>query len=78
MKTLAVVSAIILPLGLIAGIYGMNFDNMPELKSRYGYFFTLGIMAVVTGILLFFFWRRGWIFQKDDPIPVEPKVDRQG
>jgi magnesium transporter len=78
MKTLAVVSAIILPLGLIAGIYGMNFDNMPELKSRYGYFFTLGIMAMVTGILLFFFWRRGWIFQKDDPIPVEPKVDRQG
>jgi magnesium transporter len=48
MKTLAVVSAIILPLSLIAGIYGMNFENMPELKSQNGYFAVLGIMALVT------------------------------
>lgn len=65
MKTLAVVSAIILPLSLIAGIYGMNFDHMPELKTRYGYFLTLGLMAVVTIGLLVFFWRRGWIFQNE-------------
>ena len=65
MKTLAVVSAIILPLSLIAGIYGMNFENMPELKSRNGYFLTLGVMVIVTVILLVYFWRRGWIFQKD-------------
>jgi magnesium transporter len=65
MKTLAVVSAIILPLSLIAGIYGMNFEYMPELKSRNGYFLTLGLMALVTGALLVYFWRRGWIFQKD-------------
>ncbi|HEX6126174.1 MAG TPA: magnesium/cobalt transporter CorA [Pyrinomonadaceae bacterium] len=71
MKTLAVVSAIILPLSLIAGIYGMNFENMPELRTRNGYFLTLAVMAVVTGILLLYFWRRGWIFQKDDPIAVE-------
>lgn len=71
MKTLAVVSAIILPLSLIAGIYGMNFENMPELRTRNGYFFTLGLMAVVTIILLIYFWRRGWIFQKDDPIALE-------
>jgi magnesium transporter len=65
MKTLAVVSAIILPLSLIAGIYGMNFENIPELKTRYGYFMTLGVMAIVTFSLLFYFWKRGWIFQKD-------------
>lgn len=67
MKTLAVLSAILLPLSLIAGIYGMNFENMPELKSRYGYFATLGSMVLVTVLLLTYFWRRGWIFQgKDD------------
>jgi magnesium transporter len=66
MKTLAVVSAIILPLTLIAGIYGMNFENMPELKSPYGYFATLGIMFFLTVILLIYFWRRGWVFTKDE------------
>lgn len=67
MKTLAVVSAIILPLSLIAGIYGMNFENMPELKSEHGYFITLGVMVILTAILLWYFWRRGWIFQNNDP-----------
>lgn len=66
MKTLAVVSAIILPLTLIAGIYGMNFENMPELRSRNGYFITLGVMAIITIVLLFYFWRRGWIFQRGE------------
>lgn len=70
MKTLAVVSAIILPLSLIAGIYGMNFENMPELKSEHGYFITLGTMGVITILLLWYFWRRGWIFQKNDEPPV--------
>lgn len=63
MKTLAVVSAIILPLSLIAGIYGMNFDYMPELRTRYGYFGVLGFMALLSILLLVFFWWRGWIFQ---------------
>ncbi|MGH9947263.1 MAG: magnesium/cobalt transporter CorA [Pyrinomonadaceae bacterium] len=66
MKTLAVVSAIILPLSLIAGIYGMNFEYMPELKSPRGYFLTLGVMTLITFALLMYFWRRGWIFQKDE------------
>lgn len=72
MKTLAVVSAIILPLSLIAGIYGMNFKNMPELDSPIGYFLTLGGMVVVTLALLVYFWRRGWIFQSEPEI-VPPK-----
>jgi magnesium transporter len=74
MKTLAVVSAIILPLTLLAGIYGMNFENMPEIKSTYGYFITLGAMALITIGLLFYFWRRGWIFQGADEVPIEKSV----
>ena len=66
MKTLAVLSSIILPLSLIAGIYGMNFEYMPELKSPIGYFATLAVMAGVAIVLLIYFWRRGWIFQKDE------------
>lgn len=76
MKTLAVVSAIILPLSLIAGIYGMNFDYMPELRSANGYFVTLTVMALVTIGLLFYFWRRGWIFQREEEIgPTEKSPD---
>jgi magnesium transporter len=73
MKTLAVVSAIILPLSLIAGIYGMNFEHMPELRSENGYFLTLGAMALLTGLLLFYFWRRGWIFQRDEVVELRSK-----
>ncbi|HQZ97091.1 MAG TPA: magnesium/cobalt transporter CorA [Pyrinomonadaceae bacterium] len=73
MKTLAVLSSIILPLSLIAGIYGMNFENMPELRSEHGYFLTLGTMLVITVLLLVYFWRRGWIFQKDDEVIVKPR-----
>lgn len=68
MKTLAVLSAIILPLSLIAGIYGMNFENMPELKTEFGYFVTLGFMGLLTIVLLIYFWRRGWIFQRKSEI----------
>jgi magnesium transporter len=63
-KFLTIFSAIILPLSLIAGIYGMNFENMPELKTRHGYFITLGAMAATVVALLFYFWRKGWIWQK--------------
>lgn len=61
MKVLTIFSAIMLPLTFIAGVYGMNFDNMPELHSRYGYHATLIFMIVVAIGMLFFFWRRGWI-----------------
>ncbi len=77
MKTLAVLSAIILPLSLIAGIYGMNFENMPELKSSHGYFLTLGFMALITIILLIYFWRRGWIFQRETEIVLPKRIDDQ-
>lgn len=63
MKILAVFSAIILPLSLIAGIYGMNFENMPELHSPYGYYLTIGLMITIGVGLLIYFWRKGWIFE---------------
>ena len=61
MKVLTIFSAIMLPLTFIAGVYGMNFDNMPELHSRYGYFAVLLIMILVAIGMLWFFKRRGWI-----------------
>ncbi len=66
MKLLAVFSAILLPLSLIAGIYGMNFENMPELHSKNGYYLTVLLMLSIAVGLLFYFWRRGWIFEKTD------------
>ncbi len=74
-KFLTIFSAIILPLSLIAGIYGMNFENMPELKTRYGYFLTLVSMAIVVAGLLIYFWRKGWILQKEITIEDKKNVD---
>ncbi len=58
MRTLTMLSAIFLPLSFIAGIYGMNFEHMPELGKRWGYPLTLGLMGVVAAVLLVFFKRR--------------------
>ena len=63
-RVLTIVSAIILPLSLIAGIYGMNFDYMPELRTRYGYIAVLGLMGVIAGGLLLLFRRLGWLGRK--------------
>lgn len=61
MKLLTMFSAIVLPMSLIAGIYGMNFKYLPELDWPYGYYFALALMAV-TGLIgfIFFRWKR-WI-----------------
>ncbi len=61
MKVLTIFSAIMLPLTFIAGVYGMNFEHMPELPTQYGYFIVWGIMIVVAVGMLGFFWKRGWI-----------------
>jgi magnesium transporter len=70
MKVMTLISTIMLPLSLIAGIYGMNFENMPELKSANGYFLTLGVMFLVALGFIYYFWRKGWLFEsngKDSP-----------
>lgn len=61
MKTLTIFSAIFMPLTFIVGVYGMNFENMPELTWHYGYFMVLGGMAVVAGGMIIYFRRRGWL-----------------
>ncbi len=60
MKTLSVVATIILPLTFIASIYGMNFENMPELEWKYGYFIVLAVMVGVAMWLVAFFRLRRW------------------
>ena len=60
-RVLTVVSSIMLPLTLIAGIYGMNFENMPELKWTVGYPVVLSVMAALGLALVGVFWRLGWI-----------------
>jgi magnesium transporter len=59
-RTLTVMSAIFFPMTLLTGIYGMNFQNMPELAWRYGYFATLIVLVVLGGGLAFLFKRRGF------------------
>jgi magnesium transporter len=61
MKVLTIFSAIMLPLTFIAGVYGMNFEHMPELSTTYGYFVVWGIMLTVAVGMLGLFWWRGWI-----------------
>jgi magnesium transporter len=67
MKVLTIIATIFIPLGFIAGVYGMNFQpsvspwNMPELHWYLGYPFALTLMALVAGGLLYHFRRKGWI-----------------
>ena len=61
MKVLSIVAAIFLPLALVAGIYGMNFENMPELSWQWGYFAVLGFIGAVVVIAMMWFGARKWI-----------------
>ncbi|WP_338079028.1 magnesium/cobalt transporter CorA [Anoxybacteroides rupiense] len=60
MMTLTVITTIFMPLTFIAGVYGMNFDNMPELHWKYGYFAVLGVMALIAVAMFFLFKKKGW------------------
>lgn len=60
-KVLTIVTVVFLPLTLIAGIYGMNFQNMPELSSQTGYFMVLTAMAAVVALLLYIFRKIHWL-----------------
>jgi magnesium transporter len=61
MKALTLLSAVLLPLTFIAGVYGMNFDNMPELHTKVGYFVVLGVMISVALGMVAWFRSRRWL-----------------
>ena len=61
MKVLTIMASIFIPLTFMAGIYGMNFDFMPELHYKYSYFYLLGAMVVVCLILIWYFKRKKWL-----------------
>jgi magnesium transporter len=61
MQTLTIVTVIFVPITFMAGIYGMNFEYMPELGIRGAYFVLLGIMLTVVSVILVIFYRQGWL-----------------
>lgn len=61
---LTIISAVLLPLSLLAGVWGMNFKHMPELSLEFGYPMALTIMGMTAGGLLLYFWRMGWFGQR--------------
>jgi magnesium transporter len=60
-KVLTIISTIFIPLTFLAGLYGMNFKNMPELGWRFGYYGVLALMVAIVVFMLFFFKRKRWI-----------------
>ena len=61
MKILTIFAAIFIPLTFIAGIYGTNFEYLPELKFKYSYFFFWGVMLAVAAVMLIFFRKKKWL-----------------
>jgi len=60
MKTLTIFSVIFIPLTFLAGIYGMNFKNMPEYEYKYSYFILLGVMLLITVLTIWYFIKKKW------------------
>ena len=73
MKTLTIIATIFIPLTFLAGIYGMNFEHMPELHTRWGYPILLAIMAVLAVVMVAGFWRRGWLGGREEASQDEVK-----
>ncbi|MBS2037594.1 magnesium/cobalt transporter CorA [bacterium] len=81
MKVLTIITTIFVPLTFVAGVYGMNFNtekspwNMPELNTYYGYPLCWLVMLTIAGVEIFYFWRKGWIWEhKRGPKPPPPQI----
>jgi magnesium transporter len=61
MQVLAIITTIFVPLSFMAGLYGMNFDHMPELHYKYSYFILVGMMFVIAVSLVFYFRKKKWM-----------------
>lgn len=72
MRMLTIISTVFLPMTFVAGVYGMNFDDMPELHWRWGYPFSLVVMLGIAVAFLIFFYRRGW-FNSSEPTALDPR-----
>ena len=64
MRVLSIVATIFLPLGLLAGVYGMNFEYMPDLGWHWGYFAVVGFIGTAIITTLWFLWIRGWVTRR--------------
>ena len=60
MQVLTIVTAIFVPLSFLAGLYGMNFEYIPELKFKNGYFYLISVMFVIALSMIIFFKKRKW------------------
>jgi len=77
-KLLTIISTVFMPLTFIVGIYGMNFEDMPELKMHYGYPVTMGAMLLIVIAMTIYFYRKGWLrSQTVPPLLNEPEVHRE-
>jgi len=76
MKVLTIISTIFIPLTFIVGVYGMNFDHMPELRWRLGYPIVMGGMAVLSLAMVWYFVRKGWIGPGEIPVS-RPRARRR-
>jgi magnesium transporter len=65
MKTLTIMASIFIPLTFVAGVYGMNFRHMPELDWRWAYPTFWIVIVLIAALLLYMFWRRGWLDRSD-------------
>jgi magnesium transporter len=61
MKVLTIMASIFIPLTFIAGVYGMNFQHMPELQWEYGYYYVWGLMILLFLVLLIYFKKKNWL-----------------
>jgi magnesium transporter len=66
MKVLTIMASIFIPLTFLAGIYGMNFEHMPELHVRWAYPAVWFMMLGTAGGMIIYFWRKRWIFNGQD------------
>jgi magnesium transporter len=61
MKVLTIMASLFIPLTFIAGVYGMNFQFMPEVSWRWGYPAIWAVFILLSLGMVLFFWRKGWI-----------------
>jgi magnesium transporter len=69
MKVLTMIATLFIPLSFVAGVYGMNFDDIPGLHSRWGFAVAVVVMLGIAAVMLLFFRRRGWLVSRDRAEP---------